>query len=275
MIDPERALDAVGQLPDSEIEIADAALQFARIDRPEADARSVQLHLTDLARKAADLGSTTEPDDPFAQADALATLLAGECGYLGDRDTYDDLGNANLITVFERRRGLPVALGVLWLHTARAAGWSACGLDFPGHFLLGVQAGGGQAVLDVFAGGVRLAPSDLRDLVRSFEGAAAELRPELLRPMSTRAVLLRLQNNIKLRRLRGGDLYGAQTCNEDMLRIAPEEATLWRDAALLNARADEVRAALRCWERFLALVPTGKAAEQARAAIGELRSRLH
>ena len=116
---------------------------------------------------------------------------------------------------------------------------------------------------------------DLRALVKRVEGEEAELRPGLLRPMSARAVLLRLQNNIKLRRLRAGDLPGALACTEDMLRIAPDEATQWREAGLMNQRLDQVSAALRCFERFLVLVPQGEAAERARAAMEELRARLN
>jgi regulator of sirC expression with transglutaminase-like and TPR domain len=64
-------------------------------------------------------------------------------------------------------------------------------------------------------------------------------------------------------------------CAEDMLRIAPEEASLWREAALLHQRLEQVAPALRCYERFLTLVPRGDAAVRARAAMDELRSRLN
>ena len=36
-----------------------------------------------------------------------------------------------------------------------------------------------------------------------------------------------------------------------MLRVAPDHATLWREAALMHQRLDQVGAALRCFERFL------------------------
>jgi regulator of sirC expression with transglutaminase-like and TPR domain len=94
-------------------------------------------------------------------------------------------------------------------------------------------------------------------------------------PMPARAVLLRLQNNIKLRRLRAPDLPGALACAEDMLRIAPDEAPLWREVALMHQRLDQVAAALRCYARFLDLVPQGDAAARARAAMEELRTRLN
>ena len=42
VIDPREALDAIGTLPDTEIDIGDAALQFARIDAPAADITGAQ-----------------------------------------------------------------------------------------------------------------------------------------------------------------------------------------------------------------------------------------
>ncbi len=275
MTDPRSALDAIGLLPDSEIDLADAALHLARVDAPDADWLAARASLSDLAREAVQLGAPIGPDDLPAQAEALATLLAGRHGYQGDTETYENPDNANLIRVIERRRGLPVALGILWLHAARAAGWGAHGIDFPGHFLVALEGARTQMVLDVFNGGEPLDAPDLRALIKRVEGPKAELRPGVLVPMPARGVLLRLQNNIKLRRLRAPDLAGALDCTQNMLRIAPDEAPLWREAALMHQRLDQVSAALRCYERFLELVPHGDAAARARAAMEELRSRLN
>ena len=269
------ALEAIGQLPDGEIAIADAALQLARIDMPEADVEAARAHLSALARGAVEMAGTVGADDLVGQAVALARLMGEVNGYIGDTQQYDDLDNANLMRVIERRRGLPVALGVLWLHAARAAGWGCHGVDFPGHFVLALAHRDAQLVVDVFNGGVTMDARALRRLIKSVEGPAAELRPGLMRPMSTRAVLLRLQNNIKLRRLNAGDVAGALSCTEDMLRIAPEEAGLWRDAAVMHQRVDRLGDALRCGAAFLKLVPEGEAAERMRAAMAELRARLN
>jgi regulator of sirC expression with transglutaminase-like and TPR domain len=275
MIDPSAALDAVGLLPDSEIDIADAALLLARVGEPGADWQAARVHLSELARDAASLASRMTDTSVGARADALAELIVGRHDYTGDAESYDDLANANLIRVIERRRGLPVALGIIWLHCSHASGWAAHGIDFPGHFLVGLEAGGAHAVLDVFAGGKMLDARSLRAMLKSVEGGKAELRPELLRPMSTRAVLLRLQQNIKVRRLRSGQLEAALACTETTLRFAPEHAALWQEAALIHQRLDHVAAALRCFERFLALVPKGDVATRAHAMMDELRMRLN
>jgi regulator of sirC expression with transglutaminase-like and TPR domain len=275
MTDARAALDAIGELPDSEIDIADAAVQLARMVTPDADWRAARAHLSLLAREAVKEAGDVAADDLRAQATALKRLIAGRHRYRGDSERYDDPANANLIRVIERRKGLPVALGIIWLHAAHASGWNAYGVDFPGHFLVALSGRGEQLVLDVFNGGGTMDARDLRVLIKEFEGDKAELRPGLLRPMSSRAVLMRLQNNIRQRRLAAKDLGGALDCTETMLRIAPDSSILWKEAALMNQRLDRVSAALRCFERFLTLVPQGDQAVRARAAMDELRSRLN
>ncbi len=274
MTDPRAALEAIGQLPDAEIDIGEAAIQLARVDAPDADASAALRHLSELAKGAVQLAAAMAGDRLSERAEALADLLAGEHGYSGDVDTYDDPANANLIRVIERRRGLPVALGVIWLHAARAAGWASHGVDFPAHFLISLEGRKSQVIIDVFNRGVVQTARDLRDLLKRVEGTDAELRPGLLQPMNTRRVLLRLQNNILTRRLNAGDLEGGLRCTEDMLRIAPDQAELWRQFGGLNQKLDRIVAARSAYQRFLDLVPEGASANAVRAQLEILKSML-
>jgi regulator of sirC expression with transglutaminase-like and TPR domain len=272
------ALAAAGQLPDAEIELAAVALQLARIDAPAADWRAASGVLSALAQAAvaaAAADPVADGGDAERRRAVLAGVIHGRFGFGGDAEDYDNPANGNLIQVLERRRGLPVALGILWLHAAEAAGWAAHGVDFPGHFLLAVEGGRGQALVDVFAGGTGLQAPDLRALIKRIEGERAELRPGLVRLMDKRAVLLRLQNNIKLRRLRAGELASALAAAEDMLRLAPDQPLLWREAGLMNQRLDRIGAALACLERSLELEPEGPAASRTRMVVEELRHRLN
>ena len=271
---PREALEAIGQLAESEIDLADAALQLARVDAPDADWHATRSHLSELARRAAAVAQRLERSSAAARARVLSRLLVDREGYCGDDETYDDPANANLIQVISRRRGLPVTLGILWIHCARAAGWEAHGLDFPGHFVIALEGQGAPAVLDVFQGGHVLDARDLRALLDRVEGRGAPLRPAMMQPMGDRAVLLRLQNNIKVRRMQVGDLSGGLACLEDMLRIAPDVADLWQEAAWLNRRLERLAGAIRCFQRFLELAPDAPSAMSSRAAMDELRARL-
>jgi regulator of sirC expression with transglutaminase-like and TPR domain len=275
MSDPRQALKAIGQLTDSEIDIGSAALQLARVDVPDADWLVAARHLSDVAQAMVTRAVAIDDTDLRRRAEALAEVLAGQFGYAGDLETYDDPANANLIRVTERRRGLPVALGVIWLHAARAAGWDSHGVDFPAHFLVALKGDKTQVVIDVFNGGRIMSARSLRDLLKRVEGEKSDLRPGLLQPMSTRRVLLRLQNNIMTRRLDTGDLRGALRCVEDMLSIAPTQAELWRQAGVINHKLEQVAAARDCYGQFLNLVPEGAAADGVRVQLDILKSILN
>ena len=219
-------------MPDGEIDIADAALQLARVDAPDADWQAARAHLSDIARDAVlHVRAMSTPDDLAAQAGALAALLTGRHGYGGDSETYDDLANANLIRVIERRRGLPVALGILWLHAAHAAGWSAHGIDFPGHFLIALSAGQAQVVLDVFAGGE---PLDARRPARAAEAGGGIRGRSCARAARGHGHAGGAAAAAEQHQAAAADGWrrarAALACAEDMLRIAPAEAPLWREA---------------------------------------------
>jgi len=273
MADPREALQAIGQLADAEIDIGDAAIQLARIDAPDADWQAARRHLSELAQAVVRRAAQTE--DLTSRAIILAEVLADEYQYTGDRETYDDPVNANLIRVIERRRGLPVALGIIWLHAARAAGWASHGVDFPSHFMIALEGRTTQVVVDSFNGGAVMAARDLRALLKRVDGPDAVLRPGLLQPMSTRRVLLRLQNNIMTRRLGAGDIDGGLRAINDMLLVAPEQAELWRQAGLINQKLNQFATAKTCYQHYLTLVPEGAVAEGVRMQLDILKSKLN
>ena len=71
--------------------------------------------------------------------------MAGDMRLAGDLMTYDSPENTDVIAVAERRKGLPVALGVFYLDAARRCGLDVQGVDFPGHFLLRIETARGAA----------------------------------------------------------------------------------------------------------------------------------
>ena len=144
-----------------------------------------------------------------ARADVLAQVISQQFGYAGDQASYNDMQNANLMQVIDRRKGLPVALGLLYIIAARAQGWACAGLNFPGHFLIRLELGSARRILDPFNGGVKMEIPQLRSLLKGMAGEGAELKPEYYQPVSNRDVLLRLLNNIKGRAFQSNDFIRA------------------------------------------------------------------
>ena len=213
-----------------------------------------------------------------ARPDVLGQVMAEAYAYRGDSETYDDLQNADLLRVIERRKGLPVALSILYLHLARAQGWPAEGLSFPAHFLIRVEIDGARHVVDPFHDGAVRESHELRDLLRKVMGPDAGLDPAYFDPVSDRDVLLRLENNIRLRLAKREDWTGAARSLDRMLAIAPDRPELLFEAGQLNARLDKRRAAISSFERFLAVTGgRGDSAllQRASALLQELRRGLN
>lgn len=267
-------LRLIGKAPDDGIDLAEAALALAALDRPRVPLGRYRDHLAELARDVAEAGADRQPGTEAAVW-ALATVLADRHGYRGDHQTYEDLQNANLMRVIDRRKGLPVSLGVLYLHAARAQGWSMVGLNFPGHFLVRLERDGERTIMDPFDGGRARGVADMRSLLKAVAGNDAELAPEHYEPVSDRGILLRLQNNIKLRHLRDQAIDEAIQVLDGMLLIAPHEPTLWRESGLLQARIGNLGAAVRALETAIPLIEDDVTRHQTAALIQQLKARLH
>jgi regulator of sirC expression with transglutaminase-like and TPR domain len=268
------SLRAAAKLGNDELPIGETALALAAAARPELDLATYRAHLAEIASAVGE-SHLGQPDTALGRCEALRAALAEKLGYRGDRDSYDDLQNADLACVIERRRGLPVALAILWIHGARSQGWNAAGLAFPSHFLIRIEAPDGRAIVDPFNGGAVLDTAELRSLLKSFEGPKAELENRHYASVSDRAVLLRLQNNIKQRQLKAEAFEAALATLERMLMLAPEDPALWHETGLVHASLDNLRAGVMCLEQALSLVDAGGAKAHLAAAIQALKSRLN
>jgi regulator of sirC expression with transglutaminase-like and TPR domain len=254
--DPRQVLAAVGAAEDSEIDIAEAGLALAAMERQRTAPETYHEHLgaigAAMQSAAADGNCNAEGDAGlFARATTLSRVLAGTFSYQGDRVTYDDLQNANLMRVIDRRKGLPVALAILYIHAARSLGWQIEGVNFPGHFVVRLHNAGRAVILDPFAGGEPCTTADLRRKLKAAAGEKAELQPEHYAAVGNRDILLRLENNLKIRLIQEGDLEKAAAVLERMLLIAPRHAPLYREAGLIQARLGNLNAARATLERFL------------------------
>jgi regulator of sirC expression with transglutaminase-like and TPR domain len=274
--DPEecaRYLREITALSSPMLPIGEVALALASYERPRVGLQRYRQHLATIAR---DVGRHSGAGGALAaRVQALNEIILLKHGYSGDELTYDDLQNANLMRVVDRRKGLPVALGILYLHAARAQGWDSVGLGFPGHFLVRLTEGADRLILDPFHGGRVCDAATLRELLKAMAGQEVELAPEHYAPVADRDVLLRLQNNLKSRLLQAGQNDRALRVVETMLLLAPDLAELWHEAGLLNARLGNMKAGANALEQFIIRAPEGNDRHQAAVILQQLKSTLN
>ncbi|MCC6597258.1 MAG: transglutaminase family protein [Alphaproteobacteria bacterium] len=259
LFDPEHYLSLVGALPDQEIDLAQAALALALLDRPGISPGPYFHHLKRLVAEVGErhlhLLEGGAVDDVMTQLAALKHILYDSHGYTGDVRHYDDLQNASLICTIDRSLGLPVVLCILYIHVARAQGWHMDGLNIPGHFVCRIEKAGQRALFDPFDSCRLLEAPDLRFLVKKALGPQAELSASYYESAENREILLRLQNNIKSRQVELEDYDAALKTVERMRLFAPEEYRLFLDAGVLYARTGQPVAAIGMLERYVAQTP--------------------
>jgi regulator of sirC expression with transglutaminase-like and TPR domain len=253
--------------------IAEAALALAAIERPRVAVARYREELQLIAR---DVGRHRGAGgDLDARARALGETILLQHGYSGDRLNYDDLQNANLMRVIDRRKGLPVVLGILFIDAGRAQGWEMAGLAFPGHFLVRLSDGRQHLIVDPFHDGRICSAPELRELLKAVIGADSELLPSHYAPVADREVLLRLQNNLKSRLVQERQFARAAQILETMLMLAPDSAELWGEAGMLYRELGNMRAAAAALEQYVVRVPDGLARHRAAALLQQLRRQLN
>ncbi|WP_085901517.1 SirB1 family protein [Kiloniella majae] len=276
-------LKIVGHSNDHDISLSETALLIAAQDRQTNSIDRYRDHLDSLLQETENLleqitlnKESLELNDILG---AIETVLYDIHGYKGDTETYDNLENANLIAVIERRKGLPIVLGILYLHIINSLNLEqtlfATGLNFPGHFLIRLSYGKEHVIVDPFdRGQVRDTPW-LRSTLKSFMSDQAELRAEFTQSVSNRNILLRLQNNIKVRLIEAEEPEKALEVLEKMLLIAPHEAAIWREAGMLQAFLNNILAAIETLEHYLLIEEDHRGLMEASQMLQKLKAQLN
>jgi regulator of sirC expression with transglutaminase-like and TPR domain len=230
----------LGLLDETDIELDRAALEIAALDHPETALAGYLGLLDRIARRLAEWAKLART--PVEQASCLARVLGAEFGFEGDRETYDDPANADLIQVMDRRRGLPVALAILYVAQARRLGWSAHALNTPGHVLVGIGAPPGL-LIDPFNEGGMVRPGQLAQLLQGTLGRRPIVRPEHVAPMGNRTVLVRLLMNQATRAEQAEDFARALVVLQRITAVAPTYSLGWWERARLEGALGDVAAA--------------------------------
>ncbi len=244
-----KRLEIIGDQDSNQINIGEAALLLANLDLPD---KSLSDYHTELDLITTEISKVSLASDTLStQITTLSEVIFKQYGYHGDIESYNDPDNANLMRVIDRRKGLPVALGILLIHAGRSQGWDITGINFPGHFLLRLSQADEHAVISPFDNAQQLSQGDLQQLVIRVIGPQATLQPEFVQPVSDRDILIRLQNNIKVRAQKANNPTRAIEVLESMTLIAPMSIAVLAELALLETSEGYYQSALKRLDTFL------------------------
>lgn len=274
-----RALTDMGACADDDIDLAEGALLFAALDHPGLSLARYRLHMDALAESAArhhaELLAGGTADDADTRLAALRVALFSDFGYTGDEADYNNLDNADMVRVIDRRRGMPIALAILYIATARAQGWTAHGLNMPGHFLARLDHGPQRVIFDPFFGGRSMDAAAIRAQLKAVMGDKAELSADYYNPTRNRDILIRLQNNRKIRMIEAEDYDGALRVVTALRAFAPDEYRLLLEEGVLSARTERNQAAITALEAYIARAPDPQDRHDAALLLAEIKRGLN
>jgi len=261
------------------IDLARACLLIAQDAYPDLDA---DRYLGDIERLAirlrARLPQSAQPDERVV---ALNQFLYNDLGFCGNTDDYYDPRNSYLNEVIDRRTGIPITLGILYIELGRRVGLPLQGISFPGHFLVRLTLRGGTLVLDPFSGGLPQGEDELRrrlervipDHARRGVPLAELPLDQFLEPASKRQILSRLLRNLK-------GIYREADKPERMLEVlnrmlvvSPDASVELRDRGYLYRRLECWRPALKDLTDYLEREPDAPDLDDVRASLVDLSAR--
>ncbi|HZY40509.1 MAG TPA: tetratricopeptide repeat protein [Anaerolineae bacterium] len=259
---------AAVQRPDDQIDLAYAALLFARDAYPDLDP---QLYLNQLDEWAADARSAVvSAADPI---EPLNDFLFGELRFIGNRIAYNDPLNSYLNKAIDRRVGLPITLSVIYLEIGRRLGLPIDGIGLPGHFVVRYVSDSRVRYIDPFHQGQLLTEADCHKLVAELSDGQFTLQPAMLEPITSRQILARMLNNLKNAQLHQGNFEDALPAVERLLDLQPDEPLHVRDLGLLHYQLNHYGLALRQLEQYLVLANV-TTADPVRQVIGNIQTYL-
>ena len=108
---------------------------LSRIDEPELKISDVMQKLDDIALRCQTL--FTSPLSPRDRCRIINRVIFHEYGFTGNRSDYDNPQNTFVHSLFEKRKGLPISLSILYLMVARRLELELEPVGIPGRFMVG------------------------------------------------------------------------------------------------------------------------------------------
>ena len=255
---------------DQDIDLARAALLIAREEYPGL---SVEGHLSRLDQIAEEVKDRV--GDEVAELVVVQELLRDifdEKDYRGNREAYYDPRNSFLNDVLDRRKGIPLTLGIILLEIGWRLGLPLEGVNFPGHFLIRYPGLTIRLLIDPFDGGRIWFEDEAQKLLDRVYGEMVRVRPRFLKPAGRRDIVVRLLANLKGIYGNVQDYGRALAAVERILIVHPTAASQIRDRGTLLARLGRPDEAIEQLQWYLDYAPVAPDARRVRALVAELKA---
>ncbi len=222
------------------------------ISAEETEADVVAVGLARLDAMADDLRPRIlQADSALRRLEVLIEYLFVECRFAGNEEDYYDPRNSYLDEVIERRRGIPISLGVLVKEVGRRVDIPLEGVSFPVHFLLRHGRLPGVYV-DPFHGGRLLSVTDCKLLLERATRGRVPFSRDLLQVADYRQILLRMLSNLRVIHAGRDDAVRTLAALDRILLLAPGSVEALQERGTLLVEVGAVRKGIEDLQTCLA-----------------------
>jgi len=245
---------------EGDLDLARVALLVAQEQYPQLPLEMYLARLDGLAEEVR--GRLGEERAPLIVLEELTRTLYERHRFRGNTEAYYDPRNSFLNDVLDRRRGIPLTLGIVFLEVGWRLDLPLEGVSFPHHFLVRFRGAGMDFLLDPFQGAEARFEDEAQELLDRVYGGMVRVQPSFLRTASRRDMLIRLLSNLKSIYLNTGDHLKALGVVERILLLRPDAAPERKTLGVILARMGRRQEAVEELRRYLAMDP--EALERAR-----------
>lgn len=256
-------------LDNDEMQLATGALLIAQSEYPDLNIEACLHHLDKMADTVRErIQGTTLPEQHIAE---LNRYLFEEKGFTGNIDNYYALGNNFLNVVLEKKTGIPITLGVVYIEVGRRAGLPLAGVNFPSHFLVKYQREHLDILLDVFENGMFMDDERLRERLQANFGEDVPLERRMLAEATDKEILARILRNLTRAYTLLEQYDKALTAAERITWLLPKVSDDYRTLGYLYYKNHAYSESITAFETYLQLA--GKTSDT--AAVEQNIQHLH
>ena len=237
-----------------ETQLATGALLIAQSEYCELNIENYLHQLDEMAEVVRErIQEVTLPEQRIAE---LNRYLFEEKGFTGNTDNYYALGNNFLNFVIDKKTGIPITLGVVYIEVGRRAGLPLVGVNFPGHFLVKYQSEHLDILLDVFENGAFMTEDTLRAKLQANFDEVVRLEPNMLAEATDKEILARILRNLTRAYTLLENYDKALTATERITWLLPNVAADYRLLGYLYYKNHAYSEGITAFEKYLHLAET-------------------
>jgi regulator of sirC expression with transglutaminase-like and TPR domain len=254
---------------DEEIDLAKAALAFARTEYPDLDIEEYLNALDTMAEEVRE--RLIEERYPLKVIKTINSYLFDDLGFEGNTRNYYDPRNSFLNDVIDRRTGIPITLSIIYLEIAKRIDFPMVGIGMPGHFIIRPNFENVGIFVDAFNQGEILFEQDCEERLQQVYQQPVKLEPRFLASISNREILVRMLTNLKMIYLHQREFGKALTIIDAILILVPDNPNELRDRGLLYYELNEWSKAVPDLESYLTVFPNAEDALMIRILLQKIR----